>query len=614
MTTNKSRRITARGNLGRFRPKVDGLEVRLAMAQVGPALDLPTLGAEIQASQASSRSGFAASVGSDPSIGSAGSVVVGSPSSATPAGVVAASGPSSDSPVGADPSARAATVVQSVRLDRADPESSAATGLTLKLSGPIAVGSLTVAPGSAVELLDASGHAWTMTPTGYDASNGELSFAFDQDLPSGPYSIVEGPGGLVDLSGRAVIAKGQSSGVLGSFVEAARVGNPDDFGTITPRSADKGLSSSLGIRADGTASKQLVVLVPGLYTISGINDPGVLSIVAEQGAGSSRSTWIHPSGSAVLEGFLKAGVYRINLTGLDPAAGALSVTIQGNAELNASLLGEGVGQAPSQPTMLLSSSADPSALPSSTAGTAPGTDARPSALTPATTPTSQASFLGAGPGTSAVTVGLATPGGAFTVVGQPMGRPSVQANQISVVGSSGTQGSIALASNGPALPAGLIQLNTRSQTRRGTGQKPGPAQVDAPVSLTEESNPASPRTKAPGAELASPIERPEGLEPDLALAADVVDGSEPLGPGPSVAVEDADDAGRSADVEEDGAGVEMASFASPMGLIAAAVVAIRYRRLREAKARFSVVPSSLKQPYRGPHRSVRSARVGHPTY
>ncbi len=566
------------------------------MAQVGPAVDLP-VGETSRpwAAEASDGSPFRWVQ------------VPGSSNSQGPSG----DGGSDTSIIGSTPTADQATVIRGLRVDAADPESVAATGLTIELSGPISIDALTASPGPAVELLDGSGRAWTSTPTMYDRTKAELSFAFDRALPPGAYTLVAGDGGgLVDPEGRPVIATGQASGVLGSFVEAASPARPDDFGVLAPGSASAGSTSALPIAADGTASRQFVVLVPAYYAIEGVQNPRQVNILAGPGtSGGPRQVELLASDSGGLETFLIAGVYRLNLTGQDPLKGVTAVTLRRKSSEAASLLGEGIGQAPSQATRLLAPSAGPaSGSPSTNAGISPsGFGFRP------TTPSMPASSSAKGSGSAPAALGRVVPEGGFLVIGQPVGRPSSRIEHISVVVSSSSRGSIALASNGMALPAGLVAAD-----RSGRGDRlKSEFQVPAPPVSTAEAAILPPvRSEVIGEGAASPVDRRNGFDRGLALALEAGETSESPGERdhPSLHA-DAPPAStdRAVDVEDERPAVEVASFASLVGLVAGVVIAIHYRRARKARMRLAVVPSSIKSPLRGPHHPQRVGRPAMPS-
>ncbi len=505
-----------------------------------------------------------------------------------------------------------ATTVEGLQVDRADPDSAAATGLTLRLSGPISVDALLGSAGSAVGLLDALGRAWTLTPTNYDPVGDTLSFVFDQDLPAGTYSLVAGSGGLFDPQGLALTSTGQAGGVLGQFTEPAQVLAPDDLGPITPADATSGRTASLSVATDGTASGRFVIMAPGVYHFAGISGAEGLGFQSVDLHGASSGTVASLAVPGGVDAYLAAGVYRMNLSGIDPNSARIAITIRGDAFGLDSLLGEAIGQGVAMPTRLLVGPADAGVgLASSDPSSATPAAARPA---PASGSTAAQGLDDEGRESAA---GLFFPSGAALTIGQPLGRPSSTGAAIGVVAPSATGGPAGLAMVGSTMPSGLFARSPAPGSRREAGADPDP-EVGAARPPGPAERVGDPRFA--GREVPESSE-PEGVQASLdrqgqfvRTASEVWDIlTSPERPEAEVAAQPApgDGAELAGPRAGDKPGNAMASFASPIGIGVAVLIAIQYRQRRLERGRLAAVPTSTRMPLRGPHRSIRTGpKVG----
>ncbi len=435
------------------------------------------------------------------------------------------------------------TSVLGLRVDHADPLSMAPTGLTLQFDASIQLTALKSATQPAVSLVDQNGVSWALTPSGYNATLGQLSFVLDQALPAGQYSLVlTGNGGLVDLAGQAPVAPGLPAGVLGCFTVSPTSPASGDLGTILRDVAESGLVANLPVAARSSISERFTIVLPGNYTLSG---PGAISGVSFSLADSSSdvlasNSTATPQGTANV--FLPVGTYSLTLTNAGASSALVPITILERGIEFSQLIDGGVGQgpafslrlvtpeagfggsndassassavAPPAPSPTVSASADgPSATPAGPVPVDPAmsgpvsTPAPNPAIgsqTPTGTPASTTALFGSARDDSSSmspSIGWATPVGpssafsSFSTV--PVGHPSAQSNQISAVGPAGASGSVALASNSAALPPGLSVV---------------PMAISPAGDAEPQANPMDPEIRIEGV---APLQRGSTLETGL---------------------------------------------------------------------------------------------------
>ncbi len=181
----------------------------------------------------------------------------------------------------ADP-ADTPTRVLGAALQWGDPSGTSPTGLILGFSSSIDVNSVDAAANnhSAIWVVDQSGHSWFLTPTSYDASLAQMSFAFDQPLPPGEYTLFDSPSdGLKDLAGWSPVAPGLPQGVLATWTVPPRTPDvvPGNLGVVWPSQQD-GVAGSELILAGRDATSQVFVPAQGLYTLRTSVSQGTLAI------------------------------------------------------------------------------------------------------------------------------------------------------------------------------------------------------------------------------------------------------------------------------------------------------------------------------------------------
>ena len=168
------------------------------------------------------------------------------------------------------------TILTSSNLDYGDPLGSSPTGLDLTFSGPIDAAPLFVPDQqeTALDVVDASGRVWPITPVNYQISTHTLNFIFDESLPAGRYSLVDpAQGGLTDLSGLPlVVPAGNPPGVLASWTVApSGPSNPDNLGVVWPGPVNVTWNSAITrtteLNAGQETSYRFVVICPGVYAV-----------------------------------------------------------------------------------------------------------------------------------------------------------------------------------------------------------------------------------------------------------------------------------------------------------------------------------------------------------
>lgn len=354
--------------------------------------------------------------------------------------------------VAADPAKP--TTLLSFQLDQADPLDPRPTGVTLTFSGPLSLDSLRASSTfQALQVVDQSGKAWSLTLSSYVESECRFTFLFDRWLPQGHYSlIVPARDGATDLVGQAPVAPGEPAGVLATWDVAASstTPNPYDLSTLLNQ---VGLTDTL---APGeSVTYRFVITSPGAYFLATQYSGGALTI---QRNGSDGLTKID-AGTAGTSQFnvksLVPGVYHLQLSnpGNQPTQVSWSFT---ENDLEA-ILSNGVGQGPALDLMLIAPTVP---TPTPTPTPAPGSPVvnpapAPSVTTAPTAPThSEGPSAGhADPASSGTATGSRAAGLVLTLGGSLVGSPSLRAESVAAVGPGTSSNTTALALNS----AGVIQ-------------------------------------------------------------------------------------------------------------------------------------------------------------
>ncbi len=523
------------------------------------------------------------------------------------------------------------TAVVGLRLDHADPGLAAPTGLTVQFSGAIRPDQLQGSTFPIATAVDSSGRSWPLTPLRYDESRAELSFVFDQLLPPGRYQIVSPrSGGLVDLAGLAPAVPGRPAGDLG-VVDVPREGlEPGDLGPILPGVAASGLGWTTTIEAGGSAAARFTVIDPGVYVFKGV-DAGLAARLRPVDARGQLGDAIDLSakdGQADVK--LAAGSYQVTLGNAGVASASVALSIGKKEKAFESLVESGVGQGPALGLRLIAPAATLGSASDGGLGSSPGgvqglsasgaVGPRMSDASGGGSPSDAARSLAGPPsGMTGLSATIGNQGG-FILVGTPVGRASAQSDHISVVGPSGSGGSLALASIDEGLPGGVIAPPVSLKARRGdlAATTPiGPArstpesaqESEAPVSLGDRSEVASAERDRQATEADDWFGR--GLSWSRSLldrnpgsAADpiaVAQGELPILPASTPDLGQMSSEGPS----------ETASLASPIGLGTLALIAFRYRKwfLKKSGDPTRAKATSGRAPLAGPHRARRRSLV-----
>ncbi|HKM54195.1 MAG TPA: Ig-like domain-containing protein, partial [Isosphaeraceae bacterium] len=363
-----------------------------------------------------------------------------------------------DLQVVADP-ADSLTQVTGFSLQRADTLNSTPTGLTLTFSGAIDPNSL-MSNSPVLVYNDASDKAFPMTLSSYAGS--QVSFVFDQPLPSGQYTVVVPSGGLTDLIGRAPVSPGPNPGVLATFIvepqtSPAVAGN---LGVLWP-SPQAQVSQFATIPPGQEFVSRVVVPVAGLYTLETSFTQGSVAILR---AGPDGVAVIDPAStgpSNTYEMPLEAGVYMVSFrtVSTQPAVGQWTFRL---SSIDHELIPDnGVHQDP----ILILRLVDP--IPSSSTSGSPSvaTTVLPANLGLVFSPSSPqsgsntvpiAAPVGSGEAVAATGVSVIPASLVVTVSTGLLGTPALQNEPVAVVGPVVAGGSTALARSSSGLLPGII--------------------------------------------------------------------------------------------------------------------------------------------------------------
>jgi hypothetical protein len=469
--------------------------------------------------------------------------------------------------------AEAATVVLGVRLDRADARSTSPTGFTVQFSGPMGPSDRSLGGSPRLEVVAADGRVWPVRSARYDEETLRLEAVLGRRLPEGTYTLRLAEGaGLTDLAGHVPVRFGLAAGELSRFRVApvAAPQDPLDLGALYTDDAAAGITRAVPLLPDGEATVRLVVIRDGFVEVALATPAGAIAgrLVPESGGAAV------PLEGAVTRVRLSAGAYLVRLA--SPGAAAVArLTITEPDASSESLLRNGLGQGPALGLRLVAAPGSP-AEPPVAAAPAPVVVAGPAVTGPvAWSPvallvlvpgpiagpsgpgaTSFGSGAGAGFGVGGLALGLNV-----EVVGAPPAPPSPAAPAVPPgPGPGAGQGNPVATGNTPFPGAGTAPLAGPPSPGGGGGE------VDEPAILAAMDERVGVLGRALASVLFGPEESPLRVGP-LAGVADA-------GPTLLAGVDDLGDAAAAVADEEvrEAAGIDPA-----IALLAATVVAIRYR-------------------------------------
>ncbi len=497
----------------------------------------------------------------------------------------------------ADP-ADAPTTVVSSSLDHADPTESVATGLTLRFSGPLDGGAMQGNAGDLVQVVDASGRAWSTLAISYDLPQSALKVAFDQALPAGHYRVeLMEQGGLVDLAGKSPVAPGLQAGTLAEFTVAAAppANKPGDYGPVFWDQLQGSLSAVVHLGPGEVGTYRFVITVPATYDLQTTSLGSAPTFTAHVG-GATES--LDPGVLGLIRDHvvpLPPGVITLDVTG-GPLGSTIDWSFLVAGGRSGLLLDNGVGQASGLGLRLIAPT--PPDLQAAPGGglVAPGAIDGPFAAAPAAGPGAPSATPGVASTVAAPASVPADPGVTYIAAGAGLiGHPSSQDDAIAVVGPVAPGGMTALSSSVAGIPQGLtIGFATRSGTPRGPASEATVGPLDAPES--EDTAAAGSGEARVAADLPPLPEAPAGASDpqEVARGPGLVDRVSALLAGlvptrgravARVAPDALDDAAL-ADLGRDPRGdrpygeepVETAELSSPLGVAVVAVAAAHYHK------------------------------------
>jgi len=495
-----------------------------------------------------------------------------------------------------------ATRALQVRADLADPESLEPTGLTVRFSGPIQLNSINDSSRPVAELIDAQGQSWTLIPSAYDEANAELSFLFNKALPTGHYTLaLASSGALTDLAGLAPVASGQPSGVLGTIDIVRAPLAEDDLGTLFPGGGPVAVAPTALAPGDSIV-QHFTVIQSGEYYFRTQGTSTGLQLYSSPSAPSPPTAIGLASGPAESHAYLVPGTYSIVLANDGSTPTEVAVRVRQEATPAVSFLESGVAQGPA---LSLRAIAPPADVLNATAAS--------SLAAPAGSAPTAASGQGDAPraagvsGTGSTTAAPATPSASFFLVGNTVGHPGSQSDQIGSVGPAGGSLSISLASNSDALPAGLITPAgklPRVLRRRSKAEIPVIAPESTPLEADEAVGVASDLASA-GDRRA--LAKAAWLDGVVAWALDRFESSPnaPIVADAETSVAEAAPGSDAAPMEEEPR-AELASLASPLAFGILGMIAIRRKQARRGNAGVAASPAAVNPPrplLAGPHMS-----------
>lgn len=539
------------------------------------------------------------------------------------------------------------------QLTYADPADPRPTGIVLAFSGAMDLDSFLGAfqpDGSdrvfkGLEVVDANGQVWPLTPVGYDESLGRFAFLFEKPLPQGRYSLrVSATGGITDLAGLAPVAKGagqgtNAQGVLTSWTVNGNLPNPNANNLGTILSSSSHAPTVIGLVNTGeSTSYRFVVPTSGFYMLDGqfSNLSYRVSIVGSDGTTLLQLPGRAGSLNTTIQ--LTPGVYSLRFDSIGSEPVNFSIQLSRKNTSPESLFENGVGQGSAlnltliRPTALeptfppvippLPPTSPPPSVPSGSsviAGPSPYQPG-PSSGIPGTphSPLSLAPFSVSVGHSSSATGLVLTLGGGTSLVGSPLAG----AEHIAAVGPGTASGGTALAANS----IGVLQgINLGSNHEWTASNRSGESLLNSVVLTGDEGFDDSPELD--GAEWtrnSSPQAAPEIAEGRTMIAStsDWLGGfgaallnwlapstqattttpeSDPQEPTPDRIVLTADDQLTPVSEEQ----VEHAGFAAPLSL---GVVSLLALRLQSPVRRWL----GQRRGRNGRHRTLANSPVGSP--
>jgi hypothetical protein len=255
----------------------------------------------------------------------------------------------------------------------------------------------------------------------------------------------------------------------------------------------------LTIDSKSSTTSQFVVIAPGVYAIEGIAPSSGLSYTLTDTTGKLVASGPQQSSSGTEDLTLGNGVYTLTITNPNGQSVDVPLILFHKVTDFSQLMEGGIAQGAALNLRLVSPQTDfgsssvsstPIALDNSSGSTA--TSSTSSSGLSITTGNSGSITINdsTSSGSISVTVtGLNSPSAQNLLYGfGPIGFPSSQSNQISVVGPTGVSGSFALASNGPGLSSGLIgipETNSNGMSRESRSRSETEPEIPEPVPESE---------------------------------------------------------------------------------------------------------------------------------
>lgn len=252
------------------------------------------------------------------------------------------------------------TTLLDSRLIYSDPLDPRPTGIVLVFSGPMDLESFrnSTGPGGnsefkGLELVDANGQAWSLTPTSYLESNSQYSFLFSKPLPKGQYTLrIPTAKGVTDLAGRSPVASGNkgadlSNGILTSWTVAsdAPTEAPNNLGTIL-NDAGATVPRTNILTPQSSANYRFVIAADGYYTIESTASSESFLIQMRGRNGAIPIPGGRRSGLNSTTLYLTAGVYSLDLKAAGPDPVKLSFSLFKKLVAPEAIFDNGVGQGP----------------------------------------------------------------------------------------------------------------------------------------------------------------------------------------------------------------------------------------------------------------------------
>jgi len=412
----------------------------------------------------------------------------------------------------ADP-ADTPTRVLGAALQWGDPLGTSPTGLVLDFSSSIDVNSLNSAGNnnSAFWVVDQSGHTWFLTPTSYDASLAQLSFAFDQPLPPGEYTLFNSSAdGLKDLAGWSPVAPGLPQDVLATWTipPSTLPAVPGNMGVLWPSQQD-GVAHSALILSGLVATSQVFVPMQGLYNLQTSVSQGALAI---ERAGPDGLVVVDPGSQGTSHQYtldLEPGLYVFTFQNLGTQEALADWQIAPSNIDHENLTENGVGQSVALSLRLINPTSS-----SLTTDLPPGLSLSPDSTGPVSAPAPLPETAGpSAPGTftlafavsaltslSASSVSVSPlPGSLFVTVNSGLlGAPTATAGPIEAVGPTVPGGPSALAYGAEGLLPGIAgrgygtaEDRIAAQSDQGPLTKGLPAAASGLAAAAADPSPAS---------------------------------------------------------------------------------------------------------------------------